>query len=40
VLIPGRVSGAEPPAGGCKVRMDEDPVAHASISLKKSSTES
>jgi hypothetical protein len=40
VLIPGRVSGPDLPAGGGKVRMDNNPVIHASISLKKSSIES
>jgi len=40
VLIPGRVFGPDLPAGGGKVRMDNNPVIHASISLKKSSIES
>ena len=40
LLLPGRVFGPGLPAGGGKVRMDNNPVIHASISLKKSSIES
>ena len=39
LLVPCRAFRPELPARGAEIGMDDDPVAHASISLKKSSME-